>query len=515
MNGNSLRGFVFLCLYFILLLTAFGWAGVLIGSLSVMLLSVAPPLMVALRRQNSVVYPPQISKFEVLMLSLSLMVNRMFFPNNAFLVGVPLVHLSLTAGSKHNPALADMYMREALAVADSVNPKKAKYVDVNNALVLAAELTKIGRFRECRQLVDKTLKLAERMTDPKSVKLHTQLLLVNAFACWSLGELDDCEAYAREALNVGGESMDAVLSGERFHCYNFLMLTTLERAMYDKAAEMVITARQYAESIKGDRKGLFLTITQTNEAAVCLWKGEYGKAEELLKAVFHKVKEESGPVLGENARMRGRAAVLLAVLYADCGRIAEANEYCDYLNKLLAKPGELLMKVIFLNDLAYAMHLMSRDGEAEQYLHASNEMLKDYIPDDHYLRATLYNNLAEVSFALAKYEAAKNYFQKAVQIRSQVFNESHPYRVRLRLTQALIRSQEGEVEEALQDVEYVLAQRKELYPESHLEMARAYDEQARIFKQIGRESDAEASNSRAQEIRKLIRLQLSQPLTVT
>jgi hypothetical protein len=83
------------------------------------------------------------------------------------------------------------------------------------------------------------------------------------------------------------------------------------------------------------------------------------------------------------------------------------------------------------------------------------------------------------------------------------------------LTQALIRSQEGEVEEALQDVEYVLAQRKELYPESHLEMARAYDEQARIFKQIGRESDAEASNSRAQEIRKLIRLQLSQPLTVT
>ena len=497
-----------------MLLTFFGWLGIACGSVGVILLSIAPPMMVALRRQNSVVYPPRVSTFEETMLKISLIVNKAFFPKNAFLVGVPLIHLSLAASNKHNLLLADKQMLEATKLVDSVDPKKAKYVEVNNALVLAAELTKIGRFRECREVIEKTLKIAERLTDQKSIKAHSQLLLVNSFACWSLGDLDDCDAYAREALDLGGEAMDSFLSAERFHSYNFLMLISLERAAYEKAIELVHKARHYAESAKGAQRDLFLAVTQTNEAAAALLKGDYKKGEELLKAVFHKVKEETGAVLGENARLRGRAAVMLAVLYADCERINEANEFSDFVNKLISRPGELLMKVIFLNDLAYAMHLMKRDSEAEQYLHSAHEMLKDYIPEDHYLRATLYNNLAEVSFALSKPDALKKYFEKASDIRSLVFNEAHPYRVRLRLTRSLIYLQEGNFAEALADADYALQQRRTLYSEPHLEIARALETRALILCGMGRESESEDDNSRAQEMRKLVRLQLSQPLTV-
>lgn len=509
-----MRGFIFLCIYFAVLLSTFGFTGVTVGALSVMLFSVGPPMMVALRRQNSVVYPPRISRAEEGLLQLSLIVNRCFFPNNAFLVGVPLVHLSLAARNKHQYALADKHMKDAIGVADLVNPKKAKYVEVNNALVLAAELTKVGRFRECRLLAEKTTKIAERLGDQKSIKAYAQLLLVNSFACWSLGELDDCEAYAREALDVGGEEMNEFLAGERFHSYNFLMLITLERADYERAAELSNTARHYAESVKGNAKEMFLNVTQTNEAVVALWKGDYRKGEELLKALYHKLKEESGAVHGENTRLKGRAAVLLAVLYADCGRFAEANEYCNYINKFLDRPGELMMKVIWLNDIAYAMHLMNRNGEAEQYLHASNEMLKDYIPEDHYLRGTLYNNLSEVSLALGKRDLAKTFLEKAAQIRAQVFKEDHPNRVRLKLTEALIKASDGQFEQALADANSVLSQRKAFYPELHLETARALEARARLLKEMGRGSESDSDNSRALEIRKLIRLQLSQPLTV-
>ena len=496
------------------MLGAFGLWGFAAAAASVILISICPPLVVALRQHNSVVYPPRISKTEELALQTSLFVNNLLFSKNTFLVGVPLVHLSLAARNRHNLALADKRMKAALSVADSVDARKAKFEEVNNALVLAAELTKMGRFRECIQLGEKTLAMAEKLTDFRSIKAHAQLLLVCAFASWSLGELDECGAFSREALDLGGDALDSKLNGERFHAYNFLMLLEVEQANFEKAAELVERSRRYAKSLTNVRKGLFMHIVNTNQAVVHIGRAEYGKAEELLIATHLATKKNEGKPFTENDRISGRAAVLLAVLYAECGRAHEAQEYFNFVSSLMDKSGELMMKVIFANDLAYSMYLLKRPAEAEQYLHMSGEILKDYIPEDHYLRATLANNLAEVNLALGKLGPAKAALEKARQIRTLIFNNDHPNIVRLHQTGAMILMEENFLDEALKEAEYVVASRRRTYPAMHMENARSLEVYSEVLAKLGRTEESVAAAQKVSDIREAARKQLRQQLTV-
>ena len=70
--------------------------------------------------------------------------------------------------------------------------------------------------------------------------------------------------------------------------------------------------------------------------------------------------------------MRAHAAVLLRHCTLPARVTNEAEEYCLHVRELLEIPGEILFKVIIANDLGYALLLMQRYDEAEQFLHLSN-----------------------------------------------------------------------------------------------------------------------------------------------
>lgn len=507
-----MRGLIYLTVFFLFLLLAFGLPGLGIGIIAVGVLSIAPPLMVALRRHNSVEYPPRISRFEESLLQISLHINRLFYANNTFLVGVPLVHLSLAAGNKHLPAIAEQRMQEALSLADSVNSaKKVGFTEVNNALVLAAELTKVGRFKECKQLIEKTLRVSEKLTDPKAVRIHLQLLLVCAFACWSLGDQDDCESYSREALDLGGERHDQEFAEERFHSYNFLMLLALEKADLENASRLVERSKNFAQEVKTNRKEVFLLIADTNLAVVHCLKGDYGKGERLLRSIYEQssLGVSSKERNAEKARVCQRSAVLLTVLYADCGLVEEADAFASFVRTQLDAPGELMMKVILANDLAHAMHLLGRESEAEQYAQMAIEILKDYIPADHYLRATLANNLSEVNLALGRLEMARQHLERAKEIRSAQFNENHPYNLRSHHTEAELLLAEGKYEESLKEAEYSLTKRKKVYGLVNLETLKSFEVYARVLEKLGRMDEARQAAGSVNEIRSSIVSQLS------
>lgn len=503
-----------LSLFFFLLMATTGLSGLLVGSVAVIAICVGPPLMMCLKRQSSVVFPIQISPFEINCLRLSLLFNRVFFPDNAFTLGVPLVRLSLVEISRHNLKKAGENITTAVSLADrSLQRKRFKLEDLSNVLLMAAELAKIGRFQECLDIAKELQQRSQLLMDKRSLKMRMQLMLVACFASWSAGNLTACEAYCQEALKLSNStpSPDPFIF-ERFNCFNYLLMLCMERADYPAAFAHAEAAKEALEHLKGLQKEHASDLLNINTGNLLQHRGDYGGAESYLRNVYSKYPQKKLKLVDQNEKMKSYAGVLLAVLYASCDRKNEADEYSRAVRELLEVPAEILFKVVIANDVGYCMLLLDRLEEAEQYLHLSEEFLRDYLPEEHHLRATLLNNAADTAVALGKTDRASELLEECRRIRAAKFSATHPHNIRTHLTAASILLAQGKPEEALKDCDYVLQQRETLYQANQLEIASALNVKAKVLRRLGHDEQATETESRRKQIVKKVREQLSQPL---
>ena len=510
-----MRGLIILSIFFFLALTFFGMGGLLTGVLAITVFSVVPPVLISLRRQASVLYPWQISPLEKYGLRLSLIINRVFFPDNAFTLGVPLVRFSLIERSRHNLRKADDYIRQAVALSERClkNPK-LKQVDVSNILTLAAELAKTGRFEECLEVVRRTAQQSQHLKGKMALKSRLQLMLIGGYASWSNSELESCRDFCRQAVALSAESGKAC----RFECFSatlYLISLALEQADYARAGKQLAEVKEQAEQLTGRKHEYALSLLGIYTATIAQHQGDYAGVESTLRQVYGKYAPSRPRIIAESDRMRANSAILLSILYASCARVQEAEEYCRQAREIAEIPAELLFKVTLSNDIGYCLLLMHRLEEAEQFLHLSEEILRDYLPVRHYLRATLLNNAADIAVELGQTERAAQLLEECATIRRQNLPEEHPHNIRIHLTSARILLAGNKAEQALSECKYVLRLRENMYPENHLEIAFALEVYARVLRTLEREGEALQAESRREKIILKVREQLSQPLVVS
>ncbi|MCT7965458.1 tetratricopeptide repeat protein [Laspinema sp. D1] len=227
-----------------------------------------------------------------------------------------------------------------------------------------------------------------------------------------------------------------------------------------------------------------------NQIGMALYdKGEYGKAEPLLKQALNILRK----VLGDEHPDTATSLNNFAGLYHSQGRYAEAEPlYLQALNIRRKVLGDEHPDTAYsLNDLAGLYHSQGRYAEAEPLCLQALNIRRKVLGDEHRDTALSLHNLAFLYESQGRYAEAEPLFRQALNIYCKVLGDEHPHTATILHSLAFLYKSQGRYAEA--EGRYVEAMkiRRKVLGNEHPDTAYSLNGLAKLYYYQRRYAEAE------------------------
>jgi tetratricopeptide (TPR) repeat protein len=193
----------------------------------------------------------------------------------------------------------------------------------------------------------------------------------------------------------------------------------------------------------------------------------------------------------------------LAIVYSDQFRYHDAEPlFVRALDIAERAGGENDALPLALHNLAGLYVKMGRFTEAEALIERALKVWQPESEDDAFFTALLLNTRAEVHLGLGRLERAMADAEEALAMRERIGNPEKTARSYTTLGYALCRL--GRYAEADRLFMQALAMREGIYSPSHPEWVLTLERRAELLRAVGRDAEAQASEERAQAIRRAV-----------
>ena len=177
---------------------------------------------------------------------------------------------------------------------------------------------------------------------------------------------------------------------------------------------------------------------------------------------------------------------------------------CNFVNFLNDSPKDQLLTACTYSTQGNVYRNLGQYRKAKEY-HEKALTIRNNIYDEHHgeVAASL-NNLGTVHRILGQYIQAKEYYEKALKIRKEIFGENHGDVAASYNNLGCVCDQLDQYSQATKYYEKALAIRKEMYGETHVDVAASYFNLGRVHKDLGQYSQAKDYHDKALSIRQEI-----------
>ena len=192
----------------------------------------------------------------------------------------------------------------------------------------------------------------------------------------------------------------------------------------------------------------------------------------------------------------------------DLCNISDAHLFCtlcsDFVNYLDDELRDKLGKARYFLVQGLVFSDLGQYNQAKEYHEKSLAIRKEIYGEHHGDVASSYNNLGTVFSDLGQYNQAKEYHEKSLAIRKEIYGEHHGDVATSYNNLGTVYSDLGQYNQAKEYHEKSLAIRKEIYGERHGDVASSYNNLGTVYRALGQYNQAKEYHEKSLAIRKEI-----------
>ena len=177
---------------------------------------------------------------------------------------------------------------------------------------------------------------------------------------------------------------------------------------------------------------------------------------------------------------------------------------CNFLHFLNNFKEDKLLKANTYNIQENVYRNLGQYCEAKEYYEKALIIRKEIYGEHHGDVAASYNNLGTVYSGLGQYGEAKANHEKALIIRKEIFGEHHATVAESYNNLGTVYGDLGQYSEARENYDKALIIRKEIYGEHHGDVAASYYNLGTVYSDLGQYSEAKGNHEKALIIRREI-----------
>ncbi|NER39036.1 MAG: tetratricopeptide repeat protein [Oscillatoria sp. SIO1A7] len=318
--------------------------------------------------------------------------------------------------------------------------------------------------------------------------------------CIKVGQDDAAEEFA-ERLRANkqiGDFQETIGAAKRL---NNLGMSLLYKGEYGKAEPLLKRASRIYLKLLGEEHP-DTASSLNNLAALYVYQGRYEEAELLLQQAL----SISRKVLGEEHPDTATSLNNLAGLYEKQGRYEEAEPLYERALSIRRKVlGEEHPDTAqSLNNLAGLYKGQGRYAEAELLYERALSVHRKVLGEEHPDTASSLNNLAALYVYQGRYEEAELLLQQALSIYRKVLGKEHPDTAQSLNNLALLYDTQGRYAEAEPLYKQALSIRRKVLGEEHPDTATSLNNLAALYDTQGRYAEAEPLYKQALSIRRKV-----------
>ena len=199
---------------------------------------------------------------------------------------------------------------------------------------------------------------------------------------------------------------------------------------------------------------------------------------------------------------------LAADVCCDLSNPSDAHRFstsiCNYVHFLNDFKKDKLLRANIYSTQGNVYSDLGQYSEAKEYYEKALIIRKEIYGEKHGNVAASYNNLAAVYSELGRYSEAKEYYEKALIIRKEIYGEKHGDVAASYNNLGIVYNNLGQYNEAKDHCEKALIIRKEIYGQHHGHVAASYSNLGNVYRDLGQYRQANYYYERASMIKKKI-----------
>ncbi|CAH3189100.1 unnamed protein product, partial [Porites lobata] len=181
-----------------------------------------------------------------------------------------------------------------------------------------------------------------------------------------------------------------------------------------------------------------------------------------------------------------------------------STSICNFVHFLNDFKEDKLLRANIYSTQGNVYSDLGQYSEAKEYYEKALIIRKEIYGEKHGELAASYNNLGAVYRDLGQYSEAKEYYEKALIIRKEIYGEKHGDVAASFNNLGIVYRNLGQYSEAKEYYEKALIITKEIYGEKHGDVAASYNNLGIVYKELGQYSEAKEYYEKALIITKEI-----------